>query len=249
MLTSVSTSFGRGRQRAGSGHASGCRRRGESLRTTHERSPARLDVADPQGSAPLDPGQTQSATEARFRGVAADDGRAARDESTLPGTTDLPHRFGGVGRSKRPEHRQPDHVSGSAPLLREPGKRHLLSGCSSGSTASSDTAFQGTALLGWHDRLRLSGRAGPGVHPHRWDPSGNRRVGEVATESTQEAKARRGRTPPAHRRKRDREGRGGQRSWRQRRQGQDGMRGRPTTRSPLACASEHHLGDAPGAGP
>jgi hypothetical protein len=147
-------------------------------------------------------------------------GRSARNTASRTTCRARPRSFGSRGRGT---------CSAAAP----PGARRLRTRrCWDGTTA-----------------LRLSGRAGPGVHPHRWDPSGNRRVGEVATESMQEAKARRGRTPPEHRRKRDREGRGGQRSWRQRRQGQDGMRGRPTTRSPLAGASEHHLGDAPGAGP
>lgn len=126
------------------------------------------------------------------------------EESTMPGV-DARADKRGTARSAHMEvrARHPGNARRTTCQARPTPRgvaRHLPTGCSSGSTASSDAA-----LAGWHDRFALLGWRRPAVHPHR-RPFGGGRMGEVTTGlapqgacpgTTQQAKARRGRTPPA----------------------------------------------------
>jgi hypothetical protein len=195
MSTPVDTSFGRGRQRAGSGHTVGMSMEGRIFENT-----MRGVRQDSTWQAACGRPRSTPVRKERFFGRASE--RRTSGERRVDDARD--HGSGLLlrqdGRTEVPGTPPAGPRVGLEPAPSGAGTRHLLSGCSPGSTASSDIAFQDTALLGWHDRPAISGfrRGRPCTLTD--GPLGDRRVGEVTTESTQEAKARRGRptagTPP-----------------------------------------------------
>lgn len=169
---------------------------GAIFETTHERSPARLDVAGRLRPAPLDPGQTRPGREARFqaRQPMTDERRATSRRCPGPRTS-RPASAEQAGRSARNTASRTTRRArtrslgswdrGTCSAAAPPGARRLRTRrCWDGTTA-----------------LQLSGRAGAGRAPPPMGP-----LGEPPGEGGDD-RVRAGREgqegsnpPPAHRR-------------------------------------------------
>lgn len=187
LSTSVGTSFGRGRQRAGSGHAPPMSMEGQSLR-----SPMRGVRQDSSWSTACGgPSRPVRVGDDLLRRALRTMGHEASEESTKPGVdarADRP-RYRKVrvpGRtSKAPGNRPPDHVSGSshpsgcgeAPAHRLLLREHGILGCRAGGMARplrplrmaeagrapSSTPLRGRSGGGGDDRAS-SPQSRPGYH-------------------------------------------------------------------------------------